>query len=423
MGWIWHLCCANMKQRGIRTMLTILGVVIGVISIVSLLAIGVGVKEQLLDMAGIEGSVTEIRITGETDGKRKDKMLTDRTLQTVESMEGVKAVYPVLAVETYMEYENYTGYWNIEGVSGDYLETLELKNETEEGHTTGFKPELLVGGQIPYFLYNEATYSSYADIHEDEEWDFTGDTIEVTFGWEEDSPSGRLTVSNMIKGDSYSIYCDLDLLKQYLKSLTKDGKIPGQPVNDNGENYSEWIYSSAIVDAEDIDAVDGLVKDLQDMGYQVESNKEMVDYIQRVVKIIQIILGGIGMIALIVAVIGIGNTMTTAVYDRINEIGILKVLGSDPEELLYLFLLESGILGGLGGFIGILVSYGITELCINKLAVKLMKLPTGTDLAVIPWWLAVSAFFFAIVLGILAGFFPAKWAAKLKPIDAVRNKG
>ena len=124
MGWIWHLCCANMKQRGIRTMLTILGVVIGVISIVSLLAIGVGVKEQLLDMAGIEGSVTEIRITGETDGKRKDKMLTDRTLQTVESMEGVKAVYPILAVETYMEYENYTGYWNIEGVSGDYLETL-----------------------------------------------------------------------------------------------------------------------------------------------------------------------------------------------------------------------------------------------------------------------------------------------------------
>ena len=127
------------------------------------------------------------------------------------------------------------------------------------------------------------------------------------------------------------------------------------------------------------------------------------------------------MIALIVAVIGISNTMTTSVYDRITEIGILKVLGCDMDELLYLFLLESGILGGIGGLIGIVLSYVLTQFGINYLGVKLLAMPKGTCLAVIPPKLAVGAFFFSVVLGLLAGYFPARWASKLKPMDAMQK--
>ena len=420
MRWIWDLCFANMKQRGIRTGLTILGVVIGVISIVSLLAIGLGVKTELLDLAGVEGSITEIRVTGVTTGNRKDKMLTDRTLLEIEEVEGIKAVYPVLEVNSIFYYDGYTGYWQILGVPQEYLQGIEVKNESQPEENTR-RPDLLVGNQVGYFFFNKATGLSYSKVHENEELDWTGKRLDVTFGFEENSPKGRLTVANMIKEDSYYIYCDIDVLKQYLKYLANRGNIPGQPTNQNGENYREWIYSSAIVEAEDVESVDAVVKRLQDMGYQAESNKEFVDYVQRVVQIIQLVLGGIGMIALIVAVIGIGNTMTTAVYERVHEIGLLKVLGCDPEELLYLFLLESGILGGLGGLIGLLLSYGITEFLVNGLAVKLMKLPKDTVLAVIPAWLAVTAVLFAILLGILAGFFPARWAAKQTPIKAIQN--
>ncbi len=141
---------------------------------------------------------------------------------------------------------------------------------------------------------------------------------------------------------------------------------------------------------------------------------------KKTMKLVQLLLGGIGMIELVVAVIGISNTMTTAVYDRINEIGILKVLGCDLDELLYLFLLESGILGAVGGIVGIAVSYGIRGI-INKLGVILLEFAKGTQLAVIPWWLVVAAVVFSTVLGILAGYFPARWAVKLKPIDAVRK--
>ena len=86
-----------------------------------------------------------------------------------------------------------------------------------------------------------------------------------------------------------------------------------------------------------------------------------------------------------------------------------------------MFLLESGILGGLGGLIGIVLSYGIAKLLINQIGVKLMEMPKGTELAVIPAWLAIAAFLSAILLGVLAGFFPAKWAAKLNPMEALRK--
>jgi ABC-type antimicrobial peptide transport system permease subunit len=196
--------------------------------------------------------------------------------------------------------------------------------------------------------------------------------------------------------------------------------VEGQPTKEDGTAYSEWIYDSAIVVADDVEHVDELVKKIQDMGFQAESNKEYVDMVQRSTKIVQILLGGIGAIALIVAVIGISNTMTTAVYDRIGEIGVLKVLGCDPGELLGMFLLEAGILGGVGGIIGIAISYLITEVGVNIIAVRAIEMAQGIRLAEIPWWLAVGAFLFAILLGVLAGFFPARWASRLRPIDAVR---
>lgn len=422
MTWIWHMCITNMKQRGVRTFLTILGVVIGVISIVSLLAIGIGVKRELISTVESTGSVTEITAYGVTEGKRKDKMLTDRKTAEIEEIEYVETVYPRLSVPSVIQYNRFTGYVQIIGVPESYLEQIGV----EEGNipsADGRKPELLMGSNAIDIFFNENTGLSYTDADKDDtdKRNLTGESLQVQISMDENTSKHRLKVSGMTSTVSYDFYCNIEVLKKFLKQNTSDGLIVGQPVDTNGQNYNEWIYDSVIVKVDDEKHVDKVIKELQNRGFQTENNKELLDSLQREIKIVQILLGGIGMIALIVAVIGIGNTMTTSVYDRINEIGILKVLGCDPDELLYLFLLESGILGGLGGLIGILLSYGITELGVNKLAIKLMDMPKGTELAVIPPWLTVAAFFFAVMLGILAGFFPAKWAAKLKPIDAVRK--
>lgn len=427
MKWIWHLCCANMKQRGIRTMLTILGVVIGIISIVSLLAISIGTKKELLDMADAEGSVTEIRIYGVTEGKRKDQMITDRRLGEVEELEHVSAVYPVLSADVRLTYDNYVGYWTIEGVPQEYLDGIEtLNGKRTEGDA--WVPELIMGNQVLSLFFQEGTGITYGETVKDEEKagmpDLSGRKLDAIFSWNDTDSNKkvRLPIADMTKQDSYSIYCNQDELKLYLKRLAAGGNIPGQPVNQNDENYREWIYNSAIVEASDMESVRELEEQLKDMGFRTESNIEFVEYINKTMKLAQLILAGIGMIALVVAVIGIGNTMTTAVYDRVQEISMLKVLGAAPDEILYLFLLESGILGGVGGLIGILASYGISALMVNRLAVKVMNLPQETQLAEIPLWLALVAFAFAVLLGVAAGFFPARWAVKLNPMEGMKGK-
>lgn len=427
MKWIWHLCWANMKQRSIRTFLTILGVVIGIVSIVSLMAIGLGTKKVLLTMAGEEGSATEIRIRGITEGKRKDQMITDRRLEEVRKLDAVAAVYPILSVDARFSYDNHVGYWTIDGIPQEYLDEIEtLHGNQSEGDN--WIPELIMGNQVLNLFFNEVTGTSYGEIHEsdssEETEDLTGKKLETTFSQagSDSETKVRLPITDMTKQNSYSIYCNQDELKLYLKRLADGGKIPGQPVNQNDENYNEWIYGSAIVEADDIESVKKLEQALKDMGFQTESNIEFVEYIEKTMKIAQLILAGIGMIALVVAVIGIGNTMTTAVYDRVQEVSMLKVLGADPEELLSLFLLESGILGGIGGIIGVLISYGISGLAVNRLAVKLLSLSKGTMLAEIPIWLAFGAVIFAVFLGIAAGFFPARFATRLNPIEGMRGK-
>lgn len=423
MKWIWHLCYANMKQRGIRTWLTILGVVIGVISIVSLLSIGIGVKETVLSEFMSNEQITQITVMGVNEGKRKDKMLTDERMKQFQELDHVTEVYPRLNVEGVSFYKNYVGYGDIIGVPRKYLEnvTLQYGNLPD---TKSLKPEIVMGQGALYMFYNENTGAFYIDTIEEKERkkiDLSGQNIEVQFGYTDDATKVKLPVTGMLNNNSYDMYCDMDILKRYLKRIAVDGKIPGQPVNENGENYNEWIYSGAIVVVDDTQHVDEVLKKLQNMGFQTENDKEYLDTMKKTVNVIQVMLGGIGMIALVVAVIGIGNTMTTAVYDRINEIGILKVLGCDLDELMILFLLESGILGGLGGLIGIGCSFLLIRFVLNPVAVKMLSLEAGTTLAVLPFWLVLAAFAFSVLLGLLAGFFPAKWAAKLKPIDAVRK--
>ncbi len=421
MAWIWRLCITNMKKRGIRTFLTILGVVIGVVSIVSLISVGIGAKELIMkDFSG--DTLRRIEVTSIEQSNRKDKMLTDDSIAMINDLDYVEIVYPVLNMDGYAYVDKYEGFVEILGVPQSYLQTLTLA-EGELPSGQGLKPELVMGYMASSFFYESSTGIFLGELEEEDRPSFVGERFQVELNsWGDNPTKHRLSVTGMTNNAyDMGIYCEMNTLKSFLKRISED-KIIGQPVDQNGENYKEWVYSKAYVIVEDAEYVDEVVEKINERGFQASSDKEYVDSMERMLKIAQVVLAGIGMIALLVAVIGISNTMMTAVYDRIKEIGILKVLGCDPDELLYLFLLESGILGAIGGVLGVVVSYIITGLGVNKIAAKLMDLEAGEQLAIIPWWLAVAAVLFAICLGVIAGYFPARWAAKLRPIDAVNKQ-
>ena len=446
MGWIWHLCLMNMKRRKIRTFLTVLGVMIGVISVVALMSVGLGVKKEMIDSVVDSGSVNQIKVYSETGGKHKDRMITDKTIETFSKFSNVSGCYSVYEVPVTMKYGEYEYYGNLVGVPGDELSTWKLvngENVIKDSDGKGFA----AGSSVGKLFFNTNTYTSFEKKEKKGIGSLTGRRFDTVFGWgDENAKTVKLKLTGVLadgsadkasdddsdntEGEVYTstyseksqtIYCDMDYLKSLLKRVSVDGKLEGQPVDGNGNSYREFIYTAAIVTVDDTNNVDAIVKKFQDMGYQTENAKEYLDTIQKYLKMIQLLLGGIGTIALVVAVIGISNTMTTSVFDRVNEIGILKVLGCDIDELRLLFLAEAAIIGAAGGVLGVGCSYGV-KVIIDKCAVSMFHLAKGTNISYIPWWLALAGMMGSVVLGVAAGYFPARWATKLRPIDAVTRR-
>lgn len=225
--------------------------------------------------------------------------------------------------------------------------------------------------------------------------------------------------------DSQKLFVNADDLKMYLKKNYPRNKIPGQPKRKNGQPYHEWVYNSMVVEVDNTENVNDVMTVIQDMGFSAQSNKELIDSAQKTTKIVELILGGIGMIAFLVAIIGIANTMMMSTYERTKEIGVMKVLGCDMHDILKMFLTEAGVIGFIGGVIGLMFTCGLSVL-INTLASGYMQqeMAAGADakLSLITWWLALIAVAFSTVMGMIAGFFPAKRAMNLSALAAIRNE-
>jgi len=138
---------------------------------------------------------------------------------------------------------------------------------------------------------------------------------------------------------------------------------------------------------------------------------------------LQVLLAAIGTVGLVVAALGIVNTLLMAVLERYQEIGICKALGASDGDLVVLFLTEAGIIGLLGGLGGLLrggaVSYGL-EVAINAYA-RAQGVTSPLDVFAFPLWLLATTMIFAIVMSVLAGVYPALRAARVDPIRALRR--
>ena len=164
--------------------------------------------------------------------------------------------------------------------------------------------------------------------------------------------------------------------------------------------------------------VQEIQKAIQDMGYGASSNAEWMQQTKDQMKMIQLVLGGIGAVSLFVAAIGIANTMMMSIYERTKEIGVMKVLGCDMRNIQAMFLMEAADIGLVGGIVGLGISY-LISMIINKVVAASGNM---SSLSYIPLWLAGASVIFAVVIGMAAGYFPSKRAMKLSPLAAIRNE-
>lgn len=462
----------NLWRRKLRTVLTVLGVLIGTTSIVAMLSLAFGMKQMIMDEYASMGSVTQIMISGgggdmDSSSSQTDTstMLTETNKQMFQDMEHVKSVLPQLSFDGNMQSGRYSGYANLIGVDQSLLDSQELeKGDIPQKGSTGTLQviagnQILTGfgyvqgdqyvdyystGELPNIdlmtqirqlqVYNEMADTSSDAGSTDDSADASSDSTgtdssadDAAVQPEEDNSTlnFRIKVAGIMAGgvDEYNTYSNsllvnIDDLKSYLTKNFGKGNIPGQP-KPNGKPMNEWVYSTLVVDVDDASNVDSVMKDIQDMGFSASSNKDLLDSAQKNLQIVELVLGGIGMVAFLVAAIGIANTMMMSTYERTKEIGVMKVLGCDMRDIQKLFLAEAGFIGLIGGIVGLGLTCGVSAL-INHFAVSMGGMKG--NISVIPWWLALAAVAFSTLMGMVAGYFPARRAMKLSPLAAIHTE-
>lgn len=450
----------NLRRRKLRTVLTVLGVIIGTASIVVMVSLGIGLDQMFMEQLSSWGSLTTIDVSGGGGGayyggnvavgggsgsKSADPVyITDEVMEKLGKLAHVTGVSPILDINVVIRQGAYEAqYMNIRGVSQTYLQQLKLG----EGRLPApGEMGLVFGNTVRQDFYNSKTGRGYWDTGELPDVDFLGKPLFVVFDMDAyyqsqsggESGEGQSSVKPpkkyMINGlgvleggpedwgpNSYSVFTDVEGLKAQLKKVFKKGTaIPGQPTNKKGKPLNYITYNRAQVYVDDIDNVQAVQGVIADMGFQVSSQMDWMESTKQQSSMIQAVLGGIGAVSLFVAAIGIANTMMMSIYERTKEIGVMKVLGCDMGNIRNMFLIESGVIGFMGGIIGIGLSYSISSVINRFVNMEEMNGLAG-DLSRIPPWLALSAVGFAIFVGMAAGFMPAMRAMRLSPLAAIRN--
>lgn len=442
----------NLRRRKMRTVLTVLGVIIGTASIVVMVSLGLGLQARTVEQYASYGSLTTVEIYSESywsdqDSAVEPNYLTDEVIARFKQLKHVKGASPVLPVQAIMKQGGYQSYVSINGVSRDLLDDIPV-GEGSIPDRRDKELKMVVGNMVASQFHNPKSRGdswgegSAPDIDFMNRPMFVIFDIDAYYQSQHSGGEGEQTVappkkymiptSAMVKGGpedysefSHGVYVDIDALKEQLSKIFRKKPIPGQPTTKKGKALPYLVYESARVFVDDMEHVADVQKEILQMGFEAHSNMEWLDQARQQTNMMQTVLGGIGAVSLFVAAIGIANTMMMAIYERTKEIGVMKVLGCDMRMIRNMFLIESALIGFMGGVLGLGLSYSISWM-INSFSGKgmsMMGMGMGAvgDLSVIPSWLSGLSIVFAILVGMTAGFLPATRAMKLSPLAAIRN--
>ena len=438
-----RMSSSNLWKRKVRTILTVFGVVIGVASIVVMVSLGLGLSRSMMEQYESYGSLTQITVYEPWNRDSSEEIrLDDDLVRELEALEHVDSVWPILQMSALAKYGSYEGYLQIRAVPKDAFP--EMKMEIGEGRLPGEDDELtfFYGCEVLQNFYNAKGNGGYywetgilPDI------DLMNDPIFIIFdtsayyqsqypdenGQNTPAPKKYLIpacgveATNEEGWSQYGWYthCDIEQLIPQLKKIFKNKPIPGQPTTKTGKPYKEVFYNQLTVNVDELDNVMEVQNYLTNLGYEAYGNAEWVQSAQQEMVTIQLVLGSIGAVSLFVAAIGITNTMMMSIYERTKEIGVMKVLGCDLRNIRSLFLMEAGFIGFIGGVIGVILSFVLSGV-INRIAQASQEFASG--ISYIPVWLVLVSMIFAVLVGMIAGFFPALRAMMLSPLAAIRNE-
>ena len=453
---LFALCFQNLFRRKSRTMLTVLGVVIGCCAIIIMVSIGIGSREAQDKMLSEMGDLTVINVYYYNYGSQDTTgALTDTALDSFRAIPGVEVVTP-----KYNPYEipftihagagnRYQLSWaNIFGMADGAPEALGYELLEGDFPTEDDVFPVLVGEKLAYDFMDTKRPDGYNMIYwwETATWDEETGTytnlpepyfdpygaqleIQLDVGEGKKPIKQKLEVVGVMKEDysrgwetSEGIVMRLDdllLLRDQYRRAT------------GYKSDKEDTYEDVTVKVKSIDLVSEVEDSIQEAGFNTSSMESIREPMEEEARQQQAILGGLGAISLLVAAIGITNTMIMSISERTREIGIMKALGCRVRDLRTQFLAEAGVIGISGGVLGVIISF-IISIVMNLVSsgIHIDSLRTawtiltekGSRMSVIPVWLAAFGLVFSTLIGLVSGYYPARKAVKISALEAIRHE-
>ncbi|MFR2645924.1 MAG: ABC transporter permease [Blautia coccoides] len=394
----WNAVCSNKM----RTFLTMLGIIIGVIALVVLVSIADGATSSVTDqISGMGSNYLTVTITDDKENPLRLLELSDLT-----ENENIEETAPFSRTSVTAKSGYVDGTMTLIGTTGSYLDIQNL--------------ELAYGRNIKN---TDVENNSYVVI-------LTKDSAKELFGYadavgETVALDGRsfLVIGILDEEESASAAQMSAGSEEESSSVMLEGYIPYSTMTRIADNilYVTQFYASASSE----DTMDFAELSMEQMmlerfggdedAFSIVSQSELMETMESVTNTLSLMLGGIAAISLLVGGVGIMNIMLVSVTERTREIGIRKAIGAGRGSIMMQFLIEALLVSLMGCLIGIGTSWGILRL-IGKVSQDAMNFSMAPEVV----WAAVA---FSGVIGVLFGLYPANKAAKKRPIDALRYSG
>ena len=382
----------SMQHRSLRAWLTLIGIIIGVATIVGLMALSQGMQNAIEDLLLGFGAQNIRVIPGGANGPPVGLSgLTDKDVGTIDGVRGVAYAAGALGQIGEVEYNGEKSYRTIMAVESRQAEQLfiDLNLDFADGRPpkSGENHVVVIGDQLANRVFDK-------EIRVRNKISVQGEDFKVI---------GIFASTGSEQTDGI-MYLPLDTARVLF---------------DKQDSLNAIIVH--VAEGQDVAEVAGRIEKRlnatrSDRNFQVFTPEQLIRRIQGVLGMIGIVLAGIGMISIVVGGIGIMNAMFTSVLERTREIGVMKAIGASNSRILMMFLLESAGIGMLGGTIGVICGFGMA------FAIAGIAKAAGFGLLLIRPTLGLTLFglFFAAFIGIGAGLLPAFVASRTVPVESLR---
>lgn len=388
---ILRLSFGNLRRNMLRTILTISGVVVGIGAIVFLVSLGFGLQELAVSKVANLDALTLLTVNPSTKEKT---VLNKEAVEKFTKIEGVVGVSPMLSYPGQITSGPETGDSVVYGVTPKFFNLEDIKADFGNGSFSGDDAKEVIISIASLKALNLTDPSK-------------------ALGKELDFKLVKISDNNQ-KEESIIKYKIIGITKE---ESTKYAYVPLETVS----HLDGKVYNSVKIKTDKREAMAEIRRTVESMGFPTSSVKDTVDQINQIFTIIKAVLGGFGMVALLVAAIGIFNTLTISLLERTHEIGVMKAIGARNRDVALVFTAEASMIGLFGGAIGLSTGWAMGKginLLVNFIATSVGG--QASSLFYTPWWFGLFVVSFAFIISTVAGIMPATRAAKLDPLEALR---